>query len=95
MAARIRKLKQELPANQPNPEGSKSDQPLVTKYKFEPEQKRELQQPKDKSNYSYVYSDLKHVGLIVVITLFFQIGLNLTLRMDFAKLLLRSLGIEI
>ncbi len=95
MSAQLRSLKRKISTNQSDLEEDTIQIPTTPKYTFEPKQKITERQRVTKSNYSYVYSELKQVGILIVITLVFQVGLNLTLRTDFAKLLLSSLGIEI
>lgn len=46
-------------------------------------------------NYSYVSKDLRKLGALIVLTLLFEIGLNLTISTSFAKLILRTFGIEL
>jgi len=46
-------------------------------------------------DYSYVTSDLKKIVVLSIITITFEVVLNLTMRLEFANLLLRRLGIDI
>ena len=46
-------------------------------------------------DYSYVSSDLKKIIVLSTLTIAFEVVLNLTMRLEFAKLLLRRLGIDI
>jgi len=55
-----------------------------------------LAKPKlDRYSYSYVSSDLKKIAVLAAAMIIFEISVNLTLRTDFAKLLLRSFGIDL
>lgn len=91
MAAQLRRLKNEATRKQDINE----QQSKPVKYKFKPDQKIDISRPQKIYTYSFIYSDLKKISVLVVATLLFQVGMNLTLRTDFAKLLLLSLGIEI
>src|SRR3989344_4416698 len=46
-------------------------------------------------DYSYVTSDLKKIVILSTLTITFEVVLNLTMRLEFANLLLRRLGIDI
>ncbi len=46
-------------------------------------------------DYSYVTSDLKKIAVLSILTITFEVVLNLTMRLEFANLLLRRLGIDI
>ena|SRR3972149_4140655 len=46
-------------------------------------------------DYSYVTSDLKKIVVLSTLTITFEVVLNLTMRLEFANLLLRRLGIDI
>jgi hypothetical protein len=67
----------------------------VPKYTVQLKNVTTAKQVDSDSNYSYIISDTKKIGILIILTIAFEIGLNLTLRTNFAKLLLRSLGIEI
>lgn len=79
----------------------KAEEPIVTVETTKPVYKPEFRESKSTKtaglniNYSYVTTDLKRIGIIAILTIVLEIGLNLTLRTNFAKLLLLSLGIEI
>lgn len=94
MAAQLRKLRETIQANETTVNDPRVEIPRV---KYVPEILPKISAEKDKSEdeFSGIYGDIKRIGLVIVVTLIFQIGLNLTLRTNFAKLLLRSLGIEI
>ncbi|OGY22984.1 MAG: hypothetical protein A2172_03565 [Candidatus Woykebacteria bacterium RBG_13_40_15] len=56
------------------------------------------QSPKDESqrySYSYVKGDLRKIVVLASLAVAVEVGLNLTLRTSFAKLILRTFGIEI
>ena len=57
------------------------------------------QQPKQTEvathKYDYVASDLKRIALFTVIAISLEVALNLTMRLQFVKLLLRRFGLEI
>ena len=46
-------------------------------------------------DYAYVSSDLKKIALLSVFAIVLEIVLSLTMRLEFAKLLLRRFGIDI
>jgi hypothetical protein len=46
-------------------------------------------------NYSYVKGDLRKIITLASLAVTIEVGLNLTLRTGFAKLILRTFGIEI
>ena len=91
MATQLRRSKNE----EANKQEISKEQPKVVTYKFKLEQINSVGRPQEKYDYSSIYSDLKRISILIVLTLFFQVGINLTLRTGFAKLLLRNLGIEI
>ncbi|OGY23841.1 MAG: hypothetical protein A2172_05415 [Candidatus Woykebacteria bacterium RBG_13_40_15] len=46
-------------------------------------------------NYDYVAGDLKKIFILTILAISLEVLLNLTMRLQFAKLLLRRFGIEI
>ena len=49
----------------------------------------------ERYNYSYVKGDLRKIITLASLAVAIEVGLNLTLRTSFAKLILRTFGIEI
>lgn len=94
MASQLRRLKEAMKKAE-----TTFSQPLTEppKLKYNPTipPKTPTAQTKSTDEFASIYKDIRQVGIVVVVTLLIQIGLNLTLRTNFAKLLLRSFGIEI
>src|SRR3990172_10168890 len=89
LAAQLRKLRETTQTSKTTANDHRVEMPKV---KYVPEILPKISAEKDKSadEFSSIYSDIKRVGLVIVVTLIFQIGLNLTLRTNFVKLLLRN-----
>ena len=98
MSAQLRRLKSQVEGEQPD---FKLEKPVTKKVVSVPAYEPELnvsnpvQIRSDQTNYSYVISDLSKIGLLIIVTLILEVALNLTVRTNFAKLLLSNLGIEL
>jgi uncharacterized protein YpuA (DUF1002 family) len=46
-------------------------------------------------DYSHILGDLKKIGILILASISFEVLVNLTIRTSFAKLILRTFGIEI
>lgn len=98
MASALRRIKKQTEISQSRIEREEKEprqETVVPKYTVHLKSVSTAKQVDSDSRYSYVISDIKKVGLLMILAIAFEIVLNLTLRTNFAKLLLRNLGIEI
>jgi len=110
MAAQLRRMKEQLamrqssPISTPPPKPAVSPQPeavattgfSISKSDFKKttalQPTKEVEQRYD---YTYIAGDLRKIAALAAVAITLEIALNLTTRASFAKLILRSFGIEI
>ncbi len=107
MAAALRRLKKQAQVQEtatpttPKVQKPQTEPPIAQGYSLS---KLKVEKASDKPkvtveaqryNYTYVSSDLKKIILLSTFAIALEILLNLTMRLEFAKLLLLRFGIEI
>ena len=110
MAAQLRRMKEQLAMQQSSPiaptppKPAAAPQTQVTAPKgfsvSEPDFKKPtiFQPTKEvgqRYDYTYVTGDLRKIAVLAAVAIALEVALNLTTRASFAKLILRSFGLEI
>ncbi|MEX0621919.1 MAG: hypothetical protein WD187_02915 [Candidatus Woykebacteria bacterium] len=102
MAAALRRMKIRIDQEKrPVPKGAGEKKPPATEYSIDqikiksPASPAILRSKEARYDYSYIARDLKTILILSSVAIVIEVGLSLTMRLQFAKLLLRRFGIEI